>query len=152
LEIFKLTSAFNLSHTINRLSFGTDFPGIINPLDNAVKIWSKDGSSEYQYYVKVVPTVYEDLNRNILNTNQYSVTEYERQVVTDNNQGVPGIFFNYDISPIRVIFKETKKSFAHFVTGVCAIIGGIFTVAGIIDTLIYHSLKNLKKDRIGKYQ
>jgi hypothetical protein len=152
LEIFKMASSFNLSHTINRLSFGTDFPGIINPLDEAVKIWTKDGSSEYQYYVKVVPTVYEDLKNNILNTNQYSVTEYERTVVTENNQGVPGVFFNYDISPIRVIFKETTKSFAIFITSVCAIIGGVFTVASIIDSMVYHSIRTWAKESMGKYQ
>jgi hypothetical protein len=29
---------FNLSHTINRLSFGKDFPGIVNPLDGVSKL------------------------------------------------------------------------------------------------------------------
>lgn len=28
---------FNMSHTINRLSFGREFPGIVNPLDSATK-------------------------------------------------------------------------------------------------------------------
>jgi hypothetical protein len=44
-----------------------------------------------------------------------------------------------------VRFVEERKSFTHFLTGVCAIIGGVFTVAGIIDALVYHSLKSLKK-------
>jgi len=37
MEIFRLGSYFNLSHHINRLSFGTEFPGVIDPLDNAKK-------------------------------------------------------------------------------------------------------------------
>ena len=51
----------------------------------------------------------------------------------------------YDLSPIMVKYTETSKSFAHFLTGVCAIIGGVFTVAGIVDSLLYHSLRTLKK-------
>eukprot|EP01115_Flamella_aegyptia_P001741 TRINITY_DN1290_c0_g1_i1.p1 TRINITY_DN1290_c0_g1~~TRINITY_DN1290_c0_g1_i1.p1 ORF type:complete len:61 (-),score=28.35 TRINITY_DN1290_c0_g1_i1:72-254(-) len=51
----------------------------------------------------------------------------------------------YDLSPIMVKFTETQKSFAHFLTGICAIIGGVFTVAGIVDSLLYHSMRSLKK-------
>jgi hypothetical protein len=51
----------------------------------------------------------------------------------------------YDLSPITIKYTETHQSFAHFLTGICAIIGGVFTVAGIIDSMIYHSLKSLKK-------
>lgn len=32
------------------------------------------------------------------------------------------------------------RSIGHFATNICAIVGGVFTVAGIIDTLLYHSL------------
>ncbi len=50
-----------------------------------------------------------------------------------------------------VKFTERTKSFAHFLTGVCAIIGGVFTVAGIIDSLIYNSMRTLgKKIELGK--
>lgn len=51
----------------------------------------------------------------------------------------------YELSPIMVKFTESRKSFAHFLTGVCAIIGGVFTVAGLVDSLIYHSMRSLKK-------
>ena len=43
-----------------------------------------------------------------------------------------------------------SRSFGHFATGICAIIGGIFTVAGLIDSTIYKSAKVLKKLEIGK--
>ena len=44
-----------------------------------------------------------------------------------------------------------SRSFAHFVTGICAIIGGVFTVAGMIDSMVYHSAKALqKKIELGK--
>jgi hypothetical protein len=33
---------FNVTHIINRLSFGEDFPGIVNPLDGVVKVLDDD--------------------------------------------------------------------------------------------------------------
>jgi len=143
MEVYKVGSAFNLSHHINRLSFGTEFPGVINPLDDAQKIWNKPGSSEYQYFVKVVPTVYQDTRKDTINTNQYSVTEYEKTVVNEKAQGLPGVFFVYDISPIKVVFKETQRSLSQFLIGGCAIVGGIFTVSGIIDSLLYFGIKRI---------
>jgi len=61
-----------------------------------------------------------------------------------------GFFFMYDLSPIMVQFTEHRRSLAHFLTGVCAIIGGVFTVAGIIDSFVYsiHTLQ--KKIELGK--
>jgi len=47
-------------------------------------------------------------------------------------------------------YTEKRRSFSHFLTGVCAIIGGVFTVAGIIDSFIYHGVRNFKKTQIGK--
>jgi hypothetical protein len=138
---------FNLSHTINRLSFGKEFPGIINPLDGVTKATDNPDQvvAMHQYFVKVVPTIYESLNGNYLHTNQFSVTEHVKPLSGDASHGLPGVFFMYELSPIMVKFTETRKSFAHFLTGVCAIIGGVFTVAGIIDSFIYHSMRSLKK-------
>ena len=38
-----------------------------------------------------------------------------------------GMFVTYEISPLMVEVAEHKRSFTHFLTGVCAIIGGVFT-------------------------
>jgi Endoplasmic reticulum vesicle transporter. len=44
-----------------------------------------------------------------------------------------------------------KESFFRFLVQICAIIGGIFTVAGIIDALIHKSVVAiLKKAQMGK--
>ena len=49
-----------------------------------------------------------------------------------------------------VTFKETRSSFTHFVTGVCAIVGGVFTVMGLLDSTIYAGQKIAKKMQLGK--
>ncbi|KAM9992607.1 hypothetical protein ACTFIY_010034 [Dictyostelium cf. discoideum] len=145
LQPFK-DGAFNVSHTINRLSFGNDFPGIKNPLDDVTKT-EMVGVGMFQYFVKIVPTIYEGLNGNRIATNQYSVTEHYRLLAKKGEEpsGLPGLFFMYDLSPIMMKVSEKGKSFASFLTNVCAIIGGVFTVFGIFDSFIYYSTKNLQK-------
>lgn len=56
----------------------------------------------------------------------------------------------FELSPILVQLSETRRSFTHFLTGICAIIGGVFTVAGMVDGAIYHGLRKLQKGRLGK--
>jgi len=142
---------FNVSHQINRISFGHDFPGIINPLDGVEKITHHNGLTMYQYLVKIVPTIYESLDGTVINTNQFSVTEHTRNMPPGEKSGLPGVFVMYDLSPIMVKFSEKTKSFAHFLTGICAIIGGVFTVAGLIDSVLYSSMRSLgKKMELGK--
>ncbi len=44
----------------------------------------------YQYFVKIVPTIYESLDGNVINTNQFSVTEHTRQLAAGEKSGLPG--------------------------------------------------------------
>ena len=45
---------FNISHTIHKLTFGADFPGVQNPMDGVNRIMGEgDGVGMYQYFIKV---------------------------------------------------------------------------------------------------
>jgi hypothetical protein len=45
---------FNISHTIHKLTFGADFPGVQNPMNGVVRVMGKaDGVGMYQYFIKV---------------------------------------------------------------------------------------------------
>jgi hypothetical protein len=44
-----------------------------------------------------------------------------------------------------VVVNEETQSFASFVTKICAVIGGIYTVIGLVDNTIYHTGSALKK-------
>lgn len=77
---------------------------------------------------QVVPTKFERLNGETYDAYQF---------VSNSNHIVgrfqlPAIYFRYDFSPITVAFKEKKSSFAHFLVQVCAIVGGVFTVLGLV--------------------
>eukprot|EP00891_Asterochloris_glomerata_P002898 jgi/Astpho2/2898/e_gw1.00050.129.1_t len=141
---------FDLSHTIKTLAFGKEYPGMNNPLDGVSVNQSLAGSSMgqtgmWQYFLKVVPTMYHDLRRRETRSNQFSVTEHFRRQDADMGLNTPGVFFFYEMSAIKVVFKEKRQSFTHFLTNVCAIVGGVFTVSGLIDAFIYHGSKAVKK-------
>jgi hypothetical protein len=84
---------FNMSHKINKLSFGREYPGIINPLDghNDIADSSQQGGTMYQYFIKVVPTNYFNLNGDVMGTNQFAVTKHQRPVKSASGEhGLPG--------------------------------------------------------------
>ncbi|RHZ88544.1 hypothetical protein Glove_22g234 [Diversispora epigaea] len=150
----------DFSHEIHHLSFGPKVDGVVNPLDGVGRSIST-GQYMFQYFVKVVSTQFHFLNQTTILTNQYSVTQFERDLTGKDHKdghshnhygGLPGVFFNYEISPMLIINREESKSFTHFLTGVCAIVGGIFTVAGILDGFIYNAEKTFKKKvELGKH-
>ncbi|GJW22481.1 endoplasmic reticulum-Golgi intermediate compartment protein 3-like protein [Tanacetum coccineum] len=143
--------SFNISHKINRIAYGEYFPGVVNPLDGVQ--WTQiTPTGMYQYFLKVVPTVYNDVNGRRIQSNQFSVTEHFKGAEVGRLQTLPGVFFFYELSPIKVTFTEEHVSFLHFLTNVCAIIGGVFTVSGILDSLIYHGQQAIrKKMELGKF-
>ncbi|KAJ5070557.1 endoplasmic reticulum-golgi intermediate compartment protein [Anaeramoeba ignava] len=134
---FESLHRINLSHIVHTLSFGNPYPGIINPLDGTYSIQTFDGSMMFQNFITVVPTIYQPTSGDRILTNQYSVYDYSREIYKDSNNGLPGVFFFFDFSPIVVHLQEQNKSFFHFLTQLCAIIGGVFTVSSLIDSAIY---------------
>jgi len=143
-EALKFTfQQFNVSHTIHKLSFGREFPGIRDPLDDHSKVIT-DGYGMYQYFVKVVPTTYRYLNdeHEPIVSNQYSVTEHLRHVTPGSDRGLPGVFFFYDISPIHAIFEERRRrGWSQFFTSIFAICGGLFVCLGFVNDLLHSATK-----------
>ncbi|CAD5112590.1 DgyrCDS1803 [Dimorphilus gyrociliatus] len=139
---------FNVTHRIRHLSFGDEYPGIVNPLDETEQI-ADQSAVMFQYYVKVVPTTYVEVSGKEVKTNQFSVTKH-RKFPNLGEQALPGVFIIYELSPMMVKHTEKARSFMHFLTSVCAIVGGVFTVAGLLDSAVYNSGKIIHKFQIGK--
>jgi len=94
----------------------------------------------HEYYIKVVPTTYVDLKGNQYNIHQFTSNS---NIVTQHMM-VPTVFFRYDISPILVKVTQYKQNFFHFFIQICAIVGGMFTVIGILDNLLHRMLRKDK--------
>ncbi len=141
---------FNLTHTVRHLSFGRHVEGGAgrgdrNPLDGMLG-YAEKGATMFQYYLKIVPTTYARADGSVFLTNQYSVTRHQKVVsLMSGESGMPGVFFSYELAPFMVKYSEKEKSLGHFATGLCAIIGGVFTVAGILDKMIYSSARIVQK-------
>ncbi|CAI5954467.1 unnamed protein product [Closterium sp. NIES-65] len=106
-------TVFNISHTVNSLSFGAKFPGAVNPLDTTQ--WVQEGESGmYQYFVKVVPTMYTDSHNHTIASNQFSVTEHFRPAPSHDQQSLPGVFFFYDLSPIKARAPFSSSNIAKY--------------------------------------
>ncbi|GIL75562.1 hypothetical protein Vretimale_15170 [Volvox reticuliferus] len=146
-------AVIDFRHTINKLSFGAPYPGMKNPLDNAKAGYSSAAATGmFQYFLKVVPTSYSSIDNKTLATNQFSVTENFRDAQGASGKTLPGVFFFYDLSPIKVRIVEHSSSFLSFLTSVCAIVGGVFTVSGILDAFVYTSTRLIrKKMELGKF-
>mmetsp|Transcript_3930 Transcript_3930/g.8713 ORF Transcript_3930/g.8713 Transcript_3930/m.8713 type:complete len:419 (+) Transcript_3930:226-1482(+) len=134
---------FNVTHTVNKLSFGPYMPkhvknslNLTSQLDGATRTVT-DGYGMFQFYLQIVPTVYRFLNGTTIETFQYSVTEHVRHVDPGSNRGMPGVFFFYEVSALHVEFEEYRRGWTHFFTGVCAAVGGAFTVMGMLDRLVF---------------
>jgi len=163
-SLYQETRNMNISHKVNHLSFGVDDDigyiqqhlkgtGIVSPLDGVSQVvveQKKTGfyvdSAIFEYYTKVVPTTYLPLDRAPMHV--YQFTANSNRIM---NQQMPSLYFRYDFSPVTVRYKETRESFSHFLVQVCAVIGGIFTVAGILDSVLHKSIVHLaKKAQFGK--
>ncbi|KAL7272698.1 ER-derived vesicles protein erv46 [Rhizina undulata] len=167
-QYFASSKIHTFTHTIHSLSFGPELPASVphqhNPLDETSQTTS-ERSFNFMYFIKVVSTSYLPLGVDELRngrvvsateTHQYSVTSHKRSLMGGADKehaqtvhargGIPGVFFSYDISPMKVINREQRaKSFAGFLTGVCAVIGGTLTVAAAIDRGVYEGGLRVKK-------
>jgi len=137
---------FNCTHTIHKLHFGQDFPGNVNQMDGQNRTVNDDYAM-HQYYIQVVPTLFFFLNGSSIQTNQFSVTEHQRIVNPGSGRGLPGVFFFYEVSPLHVEFVEKRLGWIQFLTSVCAVVGGAFSVMGMIDKCIYEFSKSHNKRR-----
>ncbi|GER56581.1 protein disulfide-isomerase 5-3 [Striga asiatica] len=156
-------SQMNMSHIISHFSFGkkispremSDMKRVLpylggshdslngqsyisNPSDSDVNV-------TIEHYLQVVKT--EVMTRSYKLGEEYEYTAHSSLV---HSIQIPVAKFHYELSPMQVLITENSKSFSHFITNVCAIIGGVFTVAGILDSILHHTLRIMKKVELGK--
>ncbi|XP_037033369.1 endoplasmic reticulum-Golgi intermediate compartment protein 2 isoform X1 [Bradysia coprophila] len=125
----------NFTHRINRFSFGDATAGIVHPLEGDEKILG-ESSMMAQYFIEVVPTDIETFMSRI-KTFQYSVKENIRPIDHDKgSHGVPGLYFKYDVSALKVIVEQNRENIVQFLVRLCSITAGIIVICGIINTIL----------------
>jgi len=89
--------------------------------------------------MKVVPTQYIDIKKNVYNVHQITANDHEY----NSQMLLPSIFVRYDLSAITVKTEQYRDTVFHFFIQICAIVGGVFTVVGIIDSVVNKLFTNL---------
>lgn len=147
----------SFAHVIHHLSFGPQSAGQMhsNPLDGVEKR-PPEAAYNYVYFLKCVATSIYRLHQKVpLESMTYSVTAHERSInggVDKNNPshvnargGIPGVFFSYDISPLKLIEREERGRFSSFLVGAMSTIGGVIAIASFFDRAI-EVAKRVKKE------
>lgn len=149
-------SSTNLSHMVHHFSFGSPLPGYIirhlpldvqsniHPLDNRMFV-NKEDHTSHEHYIKVVSTHYRVGKSSLIN--KHDSLGY--QMATSNHRyksdpGIPMAKFSFDLSPTSIVIIQGGKRWYEFVTSLCAIIGGIFTVISLFDGAVYTISKRVK--------
>ncbi|KAG6756580.1 hypothetical protein POTOM_040011 [Populus tomentosa] len=156
----------NLSHVISHFSFGMKvLPRVMSDVKRLLPYIGRshdklNGRSfinhrdvganvTIEHYLQVVKT--EVVTRRS-SSERKLIEEYEYTAHSSLSQTVymPTAKFHFELSPMQVLITENPKSFSHFITNVCAIIGGVFTVAGILDSILHNTVRMMKKVELGK--
>jgi thiol-disulfide isomerase/thioredoxin len=155
-------ATMDVSHTVNHLSFGpflSETAWVVMPPDIAQAVGSLD-DKKFTAEDRV-PTTHEHMVKVVKNLvempSSWSIAPIEAHgyVVHSNKiqrfAEVPTVRINYDILPIIVHVKATYESTYHFLTQLCAIVGGVFTVVGIVVSTLEGGIASLtQKDSLGK--
>lgn len=155
-------SQMNMSHVISTFSFGkkissrvmSDIKRILphigvshDKLNGQAYLTDPEDRANVtiEHYLQVVKT-------EVMRSSHQLIEDYEYTAHSSlmHALSIPVVKFHFELSPMQVLITENSKSFSHFITNVCAIIGGIFTVAGILDSILHNTLRLVKKVELGK--
>merc|ERR1712078_636541 len=79
-----------------------------------------------------------------------SFTHGKETIEADPNEherALPSVAFRFDLSPLQIYITETRMGLGMYVVVLCAIIGGVYTIAGILDSVLLTGHQVVKKIR-----
>eukprot|EP01023_Acetabularia_acetabulum_P037183 TRINITY_DN3520_c0_g1_i4.p1 TRINITY_DN3520_c0_g1~~TRINITY_DN3520_c0_g1_i4.p1 ORF type:complete len:504 (-),score=68.91 TRINITY_DN3520_c0_g1_i4:2189-3580(-) len=107
------------------------------------KFMSLSELTTHEHYLQVVLTTVKPRTYQ-RGSGDYDAYEYTVHSHTYNTETTPASKISFDFSPIQIVVTEESRHWYHFATTTCAIIGGAFTVLGLIDGILYQGLVKTK--------
>ena len=106
------------------------------------------GFNHVTYFLKLIPVEVVPLHGASRLRYEYSVTEYRQLVMGPAlfRSISPGVYFKYQITPIRMRKEEYRTGLLQFYTTLCSIVGGVITMSGIVQSLLTHTVMPSKLD------
>ncbi|CAN6452193.1 unnamed protein product [Victoria cruziana] len=150
-------SVMNMSHVVNHFSFGkrlsvrmlnevkrlTPYLGASTDRLTGTAYITKQGDENanvtIEHYLQIVKTevVSRKASQEFKLLEEYEYTAHSSLV---HSHDIPVAKFHFELSPMQVLVTEVSKSFSHFITNVCAIVGGIFTVSSALPFMFLFEL------------
>lgn len=142
----------NVSHVVNHLSFGPQLSKRqLRQLETIPKDYFDISATHamddnvyatgslhqaHHHYIKVVTTMLE-IGRN---RGKNAILAYQMvqssQMMQYQDGEIPEARFSYDLSPMAVAVEMKGKALYEFITSICALIGGTFTVVGLLSNFL----------------
>uniref|UniRef100_A0A7S0LNT7 Thioredoxin domain-containing protein n=1 Tax=Coccolithus braarudii TaxID=221442 RepID=A0A7S0LNT7_9EUKA len=145
-------SRVNTSHHIDHLSFGLELGARMRnllpeqvrshlmPLDGSAYTTAQPHETQ-EHHVNIVPTSFSHAEASFpLETYQFTATSHARTKDT-----LPSLLISYDVSPIQVQIEQRVEPASDLIVSLCAIVGGAFTIFGILDAMLWTTSKAMLK-------
>ncbi|XP_013622068.1 PREDICTED: protein disulfide-isomerase 5-3 [Brassica oleracea var. oleracea] len=160
------SSQMNMSHVVTHLSFGRMIdPRLLTDMKRSLpylgqshdRLDEKAFINQHEFGANVTIEHYLQIVKTEVITRRYGqehslIEEHEYTAHSSITQTyyLPVAKFHFELSPMQILITENPKSLSHFITNLCAIIGGVFTVAGIIDSIFHNTIRLIKKVELGE--
>ena len=151
----------NVSHQVNALSIGDPVAALkiqngqaVVPPEVRNKIAPMDGNvyetmnlhESYHHYLKVIATGADGLFQGRRELRAYQIMP-NSQLAYYRTDMVPEAKFSYDLSPIAVTYKSQGRHWYDYCTSIMAIIGGVFTVIGMVESSLTSAVSRVQQRR-----
>ena len=95
----------------------------------------------HEHYLQTVLTTISPRGHFTLPFSVYEYTQHAHAV----NEPLPKAKFHYQPSPMQIVVTEERVPFYAFITSLMAIIGGVYSVMGIADGVLFNSIAIVKR-------
>lgn len=123
----------NFSHRIEHLSFGSKYPGMVNPLNGQQQL-AMQTREHFTFFLSIISITYRD-DENDIRTNQYTLNGFKgKQSYKDFSN--PGLFFQYSFEPLALVVSRESMSFLTFIGHLITIVGCVYATSAILHSLV----------------
>jgi len=154
-------SLINASHIVNEFWFGdplsqrdrkklapSDVAELDSPTSHLIErlpFTAAQPGHAHVHYLKVVTKLLKHVGA-LSDTVAYKYTVHSNKYEAEEK--VPSVEFKYDLSPISIVVHQVRTPAYRFLTSTCAIIGGVFTVIGLLESILHHTASKVLKKQI----
>ena len=101
-------------------------------------------------FVEAIPATFHDHNDLTLGMLKTEAFILNAQHETNYNADENILVVNYNVNPLCIEYSNARENIFQFIVNLFAIIGGVFVIMGIFDSIMHKSIKVVFKDSINK--